>query len=172
MKTTVSNESSRAVRVGVKVNRVPDVDGRETLRATLPLGALLEKSLDPAQLEAERLALEERYRALIARLEQLRTEMRSGGLLKYWEFGDAIAYFVAENEAGLVFLDKLNEHLERDLGMSSAGLWRCETLRKRFPDPSRLDATRSITDYQRANFDPERLNRSSRRPMRPRRHAS
>jgi hypothetical protein len=52
--------------------------------------------------------------------------------------------------------------------MSDARLWVCETLRKRFPDASKIDPRQTISAYQRANFDSARLPKIARRPGRPR----
>jgi hypothetical protein len=145
------------LRVAVKIERMTGANGLETFKATLPMGVLFEKSLDRARLEAEQRALEERYRTLLEDLQLIRAAMRSGNVLRYWEFGDAVARFAAENDSGILFLEKINQHLERDLGMSLGRLWVCETFRKRFPDRSKIDPERSITNYQRANFDPQHL---------------
>ncbi len=156
------------IRVAVKIQRITDADGRETLKATLPVGVLFEKSFDPPQLEAERVALERKYVSLIETLKAKRAEMKTGNVLRYWEFGDAIARFEQDENSALLFVEKLNEHLSRDVGLSIARLWACKTLRGRISDPSRVDPAQNITNYQRANFDPARLPRIARRRGRPR----
>lgn len=161
--------SKPAVRVAVKIQRVQNENGRATFRATLPLGVLFEKALDPAQLEVERVALEQRYAALVTTLKAKRVEMKSGNVLRYWEFGDAIARFEQEANAGVVFVDNLTAHLARDVNFSTTMIDLCHRFRAHIPDPAQVDPHQSFTNYHRANFDLANVSPIVRRRGRPKR---
>jgi hypothetical protein len=147
-----------SVRVAVKMQPAADADpaGRAQFKATLPMGVLFEKSLDRAQLEQERAALEENYRALVATLTQIRSTLKVGNTLRYWFFGDAIIQFEQQHAHGAMFVDKLSDHLARDVHFSRTMIDLCRRFRLKFPDPARIDPRISFRAYHRSGFDPAR----------------
>ncbi|MGB8647384.1 MAG: winged helix DNA-binding domain-containing protein [Anaerolineae bacterium] len=154
------------VRIAAKMNRVTGADGQTTFKASLPMGVLFEKSLDPAQLDTERTALEERYHALVARLQEIRAQMKSGSVLSYWDFGDAVARFQAQERESVLFLEALTRHLERDIPFSETMIILCRRFRQKL-DRSQVDPAIPFTRYHRSGFDLDRLQARARQGAHP-----
>lgn len=165
---------SRGIRIAVNMRPTRADDGAIKFRAALPMGALLEKSLDKNELERAGAALEENYHALVDNLRALLPHVKDGNVLRYWMFGDVIIEFETQTARTLVFVDKLSAHLARDVGYSQTMIDLCRRFRQKFPDAARLDLTLSFDAYHRNGFDLERARhfeqaRSSKRPRgRPR----
>jgi hypothetical protein len=153
---------SAAIRVAVNMQPTRDESGATTFRAALPMGALLEKSLDKQELENARAALERQYAALVANLRVMRVHLRDGNVLRYWMFGDAIVAFEAETADSLVFVDRLSEQLARDVAYSKTMIDLCRRFRNKFPDPDSIDPRLSFDAYHRNGFDPQRAAASQR----------
>ena len=143
------------VRVAVKMQPSMDSDASESFRATLPMGVLFEQSLDSAQMEHERIALEEKYRALVVELRALRVAMKTGAVLRYWEFGDAITRF--EQTQGLLFVEPLTQHLVRDVRFSERMIQLCRRFREKIPRAAQVDSQFSFTRYYKFDFDLARI---------------
>jgi hypothetical protein len=134
-----------------------DGNGQEHFRAALPMGILFEKALDRAEIERAASELESEYEALVARLREQRALTRKNGVLAYWRFGDALVMFEQEHKATLLFVDRLVEHIVRDVDFSETMVLLCRRFREKQPDMAKLDAQQSFTNYYRAGFDTERL---------------
>lgn len=161
--TTAPEGIQPRVRVAVKMQPSVDAEGRAIFKATLPLGVLFEKSLDPARLEDARRALETSYRALITELQRIRAAMKARGALRYWEFGDAIARFEDEHASRVLFVEPLTAHLVRDVPFSETMVLLCRRFREKIPSAAALDPRLSFNRYYRAGFDPTRLAKTARR---------
>jgi len=147
---------SRGIRIAVNMRPTRADDGAMKFRAALPMGALLEKSLDKNELERAGAALEENYSALVETLREMLHHLKDGNVLRYWMFGDVIIEFETQTAHTLVFVDKLSAHLARDVGYSQTMIDLCRRFRQKFPDAARLDLTLSFDAYHRNGFDLER----------------
>lgn len=158
------------IRIAANMQPQRDENGHVLFRAALPMGAFFEKSLDKAQVENARDGLEEQYRALVERVRALLPYDQPGNVMRYWNVGDAITEFENETATALVFVDRLTEHLARDLGYSRTMLDLSRRFRRKFPDPARVDPKISFDAYHRSGFDLERARAYERAkaPKRPR----
>lgn len=145
-----------AIRIAAHMQPARDENGALFFKAALPMGALLDKSLDKTELESARVALQEKYRALVQELRALRAHLRDGNVLRYWMFGDAIVAFETETADALVFVDNLSAQLARDVDYSKTMIDLCRRFRYKFPDESALDPQISFRAYHRNGFDSER----------------
>jgi len=161
---------SRGIRIAVNMRPTRADDGAIKFRAALPMGALLEKSLDKNEVERAGAALEENYRALVETLREMLPHLKDGNVLRYWMFGDVIIEFETQTARTLVFVDKLSAHLARDVGYSKTMIDLCRRFRQKFPDAARLDPALSFDAYHRNGFDLERARHfeQAKFPKRPR----
>lgn len=151
--------SSAPVRIAVQIVPVSPADGQPQFRASLPMGVLFEKELDQTALERARALLEQEYGALVATLRAMRPALRGGTVLPYWRFGDVIIQFEERARGAFLFVDKLSDHLARDIEYSKTMIDLCRRLRIKFPDASQLDPMVSFRAYHRSGFDLERAAR-------------
>src|SRR5437867_430031 len=106
------------VRIAVNIQPVQDASGNASFKAALPMGVLFEKSLDAMHVERARADLEQKYSALVETLRGMRPHLKDGNILRYWMFGDLVIAFENETANALVFVDKLSDHLARDVEYS------------------------------------------------------
>lgn len=147
---------TRPIRIAAHMQPARDENGALSFKAALPMGALLDKSLDRQTVEQARAALEEKYRALVENLRAMRPHLQDGNVLRYWLFGDAIITFETQTARALVFVDPLSDHLARDVGYSKTMIDLCRRFRRKFPDPDAIDPQISFNAYHRSGFDPQR----------------
>lgn len=161
---------SPSIRVAVNMQLQRDENGHVIFRAALPMGVWFEKSLDKHELETARGELEQNYRALVETLRELLPRQHSGDVMRYWRLGDAITEFENGTANALVFVDKLSEHLARDVEYSRTMLDLARRFRQNFPDAAQVDQKISFDAYHRSGFDLERARAYERAkpPKRPR----
>lgn len=147
---------TRPVRIAVHMQPVRDENGALSFKAALPMGALLEKTLDKQEVEHAVTALQQNYRALVENLRAMRPQLQGGNVLRYWRFGDAIMTFESQTARTLVFVDPLSDHLARDVEYSKTMIDLCRRFRRKFPDPDAIDPQLSFDAYHRNGFDPQR----------------
>ncbi|TAH53475.1 MAG: hypothetical protein EYC68_02965 [Chloroflexota bacterium] len=157
------------VRVAVHMQPQRDENGHEIFRVALPMGAFFVQGLDKQELETARIELQEKYRALVETLRPMLPHLREGNVLRYWMLGDVINEFEMQNVNALVFVDKLSDHLARDVGYSKTMIDLCRRFRHKFSDAAQIDPTLSFDAYHRNSFDPQRAAayeraKSSKRP--------
>jgi hypothetical protein len=158
------------LRIAVNMQPQRDASGQEFFRATLPMGVLFERTLDKQEVERARAALEGDYRALVENLRATRGHLRDGNVLRYWMLGDAIVAFETQTARALVFVDKLSDHLARDVNYSRTMIDLCRRFRIKLPDKSQIDPQLSFDADHRSGFDPKRAAAYERAkgPKRPR----
>lgn len=144
-----------AIRIAVHMQPARDENGATKFRAALPMGALLEKSLDKQEVEHARIALEEKYTTLVNSLSDLRLHLQDGNVLRYWMFGDTIVTFENQTADVLVFVDKLSDHLARDVDYSKTMIDLCRRFRLKLAE-NEIDPCLSFDAYHRNGFDPQR----------------
>lgn len=161
---------NQAVRVAVNMQPARDENGTRVFKAALPMGAFFEKGLDKQELERAREALEENYRALVENLRAMLPHLKDGNVLRYWMLGDVVNEFETQNAHALVFVDKLSDHLARDVGYSKTMIDLCRRFRHKFSDASQIDPTISFDAYHRNGFDIQRARKfeQAKPPKRPR----
>lgn len=147
---------TRPIRIAVHMQPAHDANGALSFKAALPMGALLEKTLDKQEVERAVTALQENYRALVEHLRAMRPQLQEGNVLRYWLFGDAIIAFETQTARTLVFVDKLSDHLARDVDYSKTMIDLCRRFRRKFPDPAAIDPQLSFDAYHRNGFDAQR----------------
>lgn len=139
------------IMIPVKIKRVRDPNGRETLKATVPMNIMFKKGFDAKWLEEELVKFERRYFYLIiclkSLLESLRSKMKDKRILLYWEFGNKIVNFMEENNNTSLFIETLKESLIRDVGVSDKIIARCKRFRFLYPDVTKIDPNRSFDSY-------------------------
>jgi hypothetical protein len=143
---------SRKLIIPVQMRRVRDPNGRETLRATVPMSYVFDKSFDATWLEEELVKCERRYFYLVTCqkyiLESLRSKtQRDGRVLLYWEFGNKFVNFVEEQKSAPLCIEGLVGSLKRDVGVSDKMVTRCKRLRLSYPDVTKIDPNKSFTNY-------------------------
>ncbi len=144
------------IRVAVHMQPQRDENGHTIFRAALPMGVWFEKSLDKNAVEQARAELEEKYRALVESLRAMLPSLKDGNVLRYWMFGDVVNEFELQTADTLVLIDKLSDHLARDVGYSKTMIDLCRRFRHKFSDASQIDPTLSFDAYHRNGFDPKR----------------
>lgn len=147
---------SRPLRIAVKMQPVTDGAGGIAFTATLPMAVIFEKSIDPAQVEQERLILQQQYRQLVETLRALRPKFKRGKAIDSWLCGDAIVAFEQDTFDTLLFVDHLTEHLARDVEYGKAMLDLCRRFRLHLPDKTQIDPSLPFGAYHRTGFDPEK----------------
>ncbi len=151
------------IRIAVHMQPTRAEDGTRVFKAALPMGVWFEKDLDKQAIEAARGALEEHYRALVENLRARLSRLKDRNVLQYWMFGDAVNEFETQNAHALVFVDKLSDHLARDLGYSKTMIDLCRRFRHKFSDAAQIDPTLSFDAYHRNGFDAQRAAASRRK---------
>ncbi len=147
---------NQTIRIAVHMQPARDENGARVFKAALPMGVWFEKGLDKQEIESARLALEKNYRALVENLRVLLPHLKDGNVLRYWMFGDTVNEFETQNTHALVFVDKLSDHLARDVDYSKTMIDLCRRFRHKFPDASKIDPTISFAAYHRNSFDAQR----------------
>lgn len=160
---------NHAVRIAVNMQPTRGENSERFFKAALPMGAFFVQGLDKQELETARVELQEKYRALVEALRAMLPHLKDGNVLRYWMLGDAVNDFEIQNADALVFVDKLSDHLARDVGYSKTMIDLCRRFRHKFSDASQVDPTLSFDAYHRNSFDPKRAAvyaraKSSKRP--------
>lgn len=147
---------SRPLRIAVNMHPVPDGAGGTAFTATLPMAVIFEKSLDSAQVDQERLTLQQKYRQLVETLRDLRPKFKRRKAIDSWLCGDAIVAFERDTLDTLLFVDHLTLHLARDVEYGKAMLDLCRRFRLHLPDQSQIDPALPFDAYYRTGFDPQK----------------
>lgn len=160
------------IRIAVNMQPQRDGNGNEQFRAALPMGVLFEKTLDRAEMDRAAAELEQEYAALVGQLRAHRAAMGRKDVLAYWRFGDALVAFENLHKTTILFVDRLVDHLVRDVDFSETMILLCRRFREAISDAQQVDPQQSFTNYHRAGFDPTRLATTVRRRGRPRKSIS
>ena len=140
------------IMIPVQIKKVRDPDGKETLKATVPMNLMFEKDFDAKWLEEELSKFELNYLTLVNHLKDIlkslrATDQKEGRVLSYWRFGDKIIEFLEQNKNNPLFLENVTKSLMRDSGVSDRIVQRCRRLRLLYPDSTMIDSTRSFDSY-------------------------
>jgi len=141
------------VMIPVQMKKVRDPQGREALKATVPMNIVFKKGFDAKWLEEELIKFERRYfyftTCLKSLLESLHSKMKkdSRKILLYWEFGNKIVNFIEENKNTPLFIETLTKSLIRDVGVSDKIIARCKRFRLLYSDVTKIDPNRSFNSY-------------------------
>ena len=138
--------------IPVELRKVRDPNGKETLKATVPVNLMFEKGFDAKRLEDELSKFERRYFYLITCLKSLLGSIRSKTdrdkrVFLYWEFGNKLVNFIEENGDSPLSMGTFTQSLARDLGVSDKIITRCKRFRLRYPDVTQIDPNRSFDSY-------------------------
>lgn len=138
--------------IPVQIKKVRDPNGRETLKATVPMSLMFEKGFDAKWLEEELAKFELRYFSLIHHLKVILQSLhsmkqRNGRVILYWKFGNKIVEFIEQNKNNPLFLGCLTKSLARDVGVSEKIIQRCKRFRLLYPDSKMIDPNRSFDSY-------------------------
>jgi hypothetical protein len=138
--------------IPIQIKRVKDPDGKEALKATVPMNIMFEKSFDATWLEEELKKFERKYFYLITCLKSLIETIRSKmnknrRIFLYWEFGNKLVNFIEENKNASLFIETLTKSLIRDVSISSKIIERCKRFRLIYPDVTQIDPKRSFDSY-------------------------
>ncbi len=153
---------SQSIRIAVHMQPIAE-NGEPCFKATLPMGAFFEPSLDKEEVERARSELEEKYRRLVENLRAMRATLKEGNVLRNWMFGDTIVSFERETSQTLLFVDKLSDALARDIDYSKTMIDLCRRFRLKIPDMTKIDPRLSFSTYHRNGFDPKRAAASKRK---------
>jgi len=139
------------IRIAVQVKKAQNSEGRETLKASVPMRLMFEKDFDAEWLKDELKKFEEEYIKLVTNLKNISKQLKStqgkGKVLLYWKFGDKTLKFIEQNENEVLFLENITRYLVRDVGVSDKMLTRCGKFRSLYPDISKIDPNRSFDSY-------------------------
>ncbi len=139
------------IRIAVQIKKVKDSEGKEVLRASVPMRLMFEKDFDAEWLNSELKKFEEKYVELVDNLKAISKDIKStvaeGRVLLYWNFGDKVFKFIEQNEAGVLFLENVTRYLVRDVGVSDKMLTRCRKFRLLYPEISKVDPSKSFDSY-------------------------
>ncbi|MCM8808269.1 MAG: hypothetical protein NC926_10105 [Candidatus Omnitrophica bacterium] len=143
---------NKKIKVSVQIKLVKDPEGKEKLKATIPINIMFDKEFDAKILEEELIKFERRYFYLIICLKSLLESIHSmkqkdGKVLLYWEIGDKIISFIKNNENTPFFMENITSSLVRDVGISKKFLTRCKRFRVNYPDVTQIDPTKSFWGY-------------------------
>lgn len=138
--------------IPVQIKKVKDPNGREVLKATVPMNLIFEKDFDAKWLEEELKKFEKRYFALVKDLKDLLQVIRSqkrkeGRVLLYWKIGDRMLKFIEQSKNNPFFLESFTKSLVRDVGVSDKIIMRCKRFRVLYPDVTKIDPDRSFDSY-------------------------
>jgi hypothetical protein len=130
---------------------VKNSEGKETLKATVPMRLIFEEGFDAKWLDREIKRFEGKYLRLVDTLngvlKSIKSKIRKDRVLLYWKFGDEVLTFMDENQNGVLFLDNATAHLIRDTSASEKLINRCKRFRVLYPDISKIDPIRSFDSY-------------------------
>ena len=139
------------IRIAVQIKKVKDSEGKEVLKASVPMRLMFERDFDPEWLNTELKKFEGKYVWLVDNLKAISKEIKStrakGRVLLYWNFGDKVFKFIEQNEAGVLFLENVTRYLVRDVGVSDKMLTRCRKFRLLYPEISKVDPSKSFDSY-------------------------
>ena len=139
------------IRIAVQVKKAQNSEGRETLKASVPMRLMFEKDFDADWLKTELKKFEEEYINLVTNLENISKQIKStrgkGKVLLYWKFGDEASKFIEQNENEVLFLENVTKYLIRDVGVSDKMIVRCKKFRLLYPDILKIDPNRSFDSY-------------------------
>ncbi len=139
------------IRIAVQVKKAQNSEGRESLKASVPMRLMFEKDFDADWLKTELKKFEEEYINLVTNLENISKQIKStrgkGKVLLYWKFGHETVKFVEQNGKRVLFLENVTRYLVRDVGVSDKMLTRCRKFRLGYPDISKVDPNRSFDSY-------------------------
>ena len=139
------------IRIAVQVKKSQNSEGREVLKASVPMRLMFEKDFDADWLDNQLKEFEGEYVRLIDNLRELSNQVKSaqrkGKVLLYWKFGDETSKFTKQNETAVLFLENVMRYLVRDVGVSDKMLARCRRFRLLYPDISKVDPNRSFDSY-------------------------
>jgi hypothetical protein len=139
------------IRIAVQIKKVQNSEGKEILKASVPMRLMFEKDFDAEWLNSELKKFEEKYAELVDNLKviskEIKTTRAKGRVLLYWNFGDEVFKFTEQNENGVLFLENVMRYLVRDVGVSDKMLTRCRKFRLRYPEISKVDPSRSFDSY-------------------------
>ncbi|MEO0114025.1 MAG: hypothetical protein ABIK93_00940 [candidate division WOR-3 bacterium] len=141
------------LKVAIKIQKVKKPDGTETLKATVPMGIMFEKTFNGKLLEEELGKFEKKYFSLVESLKDILKSIRSktqkNKVLLYWNFGDKIYNFERATDKETFFLENVTKHLVRDVGVSDKMIRRCRRFRTLYPNAVDIDKERSFDSYVR-----------------------
>jgi len=139
------------IRIAVQVKKAQNSEGRETLKASVPMRLMFEKDFDTEWLKTELKKFEEEYIKLVTNLKNISKQVKStqgkGKVLLYWKFGDETFKFIEQNAKEALFLENATKYLMRDVGVSDKMIVRCKKFRLRYPDILKIDPNRSFDSY-------------------------
>jgi hypothetical protein len=139
------------VKIAVQVKEVKDADGKEVLKATVPMTLMFGRDFDAKWLNEELKKFEDKYLRLVDSLKSIlnliKARERKGKVLLYWMFGDEIYEFTEHSRDDALFLENPTAHLKRDTGISEKMITRCKKFRLRYPDINEMDLSRSFNSY-------------------------
>jgi hypothetical protein len=138
--------------IPVQIKKVKDPEGKETLKATVPMNLIFEKDFDAKWLEEELAKFELNYFNLVKDLRSILNSLRlmkekDGRVILYWKFGDKIVEFLEQNKKSPLFLTNLTKSLRRDVGISDKMILRCKRFRLLYPDIKMVDPKKSFVSY-------------------------
>jgi len=139
------------IRIAVQIKKIKNPDGKEILKATVPMHLMFERDFDAGWLKGQLKRFEEEYTKLVANLQDISNQIKSTGgkgkVFLYWKFGDETLKLIKLSENGALFLENMTRYLVRDVGVSDKMLTRCKKFRLRYPDISKVDSNRSFDSY-------------------------
>ena len=139
------------IRIAIQVKTAQNSEGKETLKASVPMRLMFEKDFDAEWLNRELKKFEGKYVEQVDKLKAISREIKStrakGRVLLYWDFGDKALKFIEQNETGVLFLENVTRYLVRDVGVSDKMLTRCRKFRLLYPEISKVDPNKSFDSY-------------------------
>ncbi len=141
----------RNIRIGIQIKKSKNSEGKEILKASVPMRLVFEKDFDAEWLKVELKKFEGKYSNLIANLKNISKQIKStrgkGKVLLYWKLGDETFKLIEQNGKEALFLENIMRHLVRDAGVSDKMLTRCRKFRLLYPDILKVDPNRSFDSY-------------------------
>ena len=140
------------VRIGFKVQKIRSPDGKETVKATIPVASIFQEEVTNDDVEALLESLEKDYWDLIDDLRGILASVTNQNgvqprVFLYWELGDRILQYERKYGDGMFFLDGMVKHLTRDLGISKNMINRCRRFRRVYHDKDKIDPNTPFDQY-------------------------
>jgi hypothetical protein len=139
------------IRIGIRIQKATDSQGKEVWKASVPMRLVFEEDFDAGWLKDELQQFEEKYirfiKSLRDILKQIKSTRGNGRTMLYWKLGDEIYGLMEQNKNGTLFLENIDKHLARDLGVSDRTLRRCIKFSLLYPDSSKIEPDRSFNSY-------------------------
>jgi hypothetical protein len=140
------------VMIPVQIKRIKDPNGREKIKAVVPMNIMFEKDFDAGWLEKELVKFEKRYFKMVKNLKKVQkmihsNKQKKGRVLLYWGFGDNIVKFIEQYKNSSLWGECLTNSLVRDVGVSEKVILRCKRFRLLYPDVAMIDPDRSFNSY-------------------------